>query len=148
LREPLGRQATPAAARGACFDTEFHIAAIGRNQTEARRSALLLLIWSVTSSTRTAGGRPVTDKGRRVRAINPHTPGDAARLAAISRGEFVLNGLRNQDPRPLLFARPGRTKADQKRQAAAVSRQLRLLRAHRLIRKVPHTHCCHDFRVR
>lgn len=87
--------------------------------------------------------RPLTYKGRRVRALNPHAPADAALLAAISRGEFTLNGLRNQDLRRLLFNRPGRTKAEQKRQAAAVSRQLRLLRAHRLIRKVPHTHRYH-----
>jgi hypothetical protein len=87
--------------------------------------------------------RPVSYKGRRVRALNPHAPADAALLAAISRGEFALNGLRNQDLRGLLFAKPGRTKAEQKRQAAAVSRKLRLLRAHRLIRKVPHTHRYH-----
>ncbi len=87
--------------------------------------------------------RPVTYKGRRIRAINPHAPGDAALLAAISRNEFTLNGLRNQDLRHLLFARPGRTKAEQKRQAAAISRKLRLLRVHRLIRKVPHTHRYH-----
>jgi hypothetical protein len=87
--------------------------------------------------------RPVTYKGRRVRAINPHAPDDAALLAAISRGEFTLNGLRNQDLRHLLFARPARTKAEQKRHAAAISRKLRLLRAHRLIRKVPRTHRYH-----
>ena len=87
--------------------------------------------------------RPVTYKGRRVRALNPHAPGDAALLAAISRGEFTLNGLRNQDLRALLFAKPARNKAEQKRQASAVSRKLRLLRAHRLIRKVPRTHRYH-----
>jgi len=87
--------------------------------------------------------RPVTYKGRRVRAINPHAPADSALLAAISRGEFTLNGLRNQDLRGLLFAKPGRTKTEQKRQAAAISRKLRLLRAHHLIRKVPRTHRYH-----
>ena len=64
-------------------------------------------------------------------------------MAAISRGEFALNGLRNQDLRALLFARPAHSKAEQKRQAAAISRKLRLLRAHRLIRKVPRTHRYH-----
>lgn len=87
--------------------------------------------------------RPATYKGRRVRALNPHAPGDAALLAAISRGEFTLNGLRNRDLRALLFARPGRTAAERKRQAAAISRKLCLLRAHHLIRKVPHTHRYH-----
>ena len=87
--------------------------------------------------------RPVSYKGQRVRAINPDASDDAAMLAAISRGECTLNGLRNRDLRGLLFAKPGRTKAEQKRQAAAVSRKLRLLRAHRLIRKVPRTNRYH-----
>jgi predicted transcriptional regulator len=39
-----------------------------------------------------------------------------------------------------LFAKPGCTKTEQKSQATAVSRKLRLLRAHRLIRKLPRTH--------
>lgn len=70
--------------------------------------------------------RPVTHKGRRVRALSPHAPADATLLMAISRGEFTLNGLRNQDLRRLLFARPPRTETEQKRQAAAISRKLLL----------------------
>lgn len=87
--------------------------------------------------------RPVRYQGRRVRAINPYAPDDGALLAAISRGEFTLNGLRNRDIRALLFPKPARRQAEQKRQAAMVSRKLHLLRAHRLIRKVPHTHRYH-----
>lgn len=87
--------------------------------------------------------RPVTYKGRRVRAINPHAPDDTALLTAISRGESTLNGLRNRDLCGLLFPRPGHTNAERKRQAAAVSRKLRLLRAHHLIRKVSRTHRYH-----
>ena len=84
--------------------------------------------------------RPAPYQRRRVRAINPHAPDDAVLLAAISRGEFALNGLRNRDIRPLLFPKPARNQAEQKRQAAAISRKRRLLRAHRLIRKLPRTH--------
>jgi hypothetical protein len=87
--------------------------------------------------------RPVRYHGRRVRAINPYAPGDGALLAAVSHGEFTLNGLRNRDIRALLFPRPARSQAEQQRQAAVVSRKLHLLRAHRLIRKVPHTHRYH-----
>jgi len=87
--------------------------------------------------------RPVRYKGRRVRALNPHAPADAALLTAISPGEFTLNGLRNRDLRQLLFTDTPASKAEQKRQAAAVSRKLLLLRAHRLIRKVPRTHRYH-----
>ena len=87
--------------------------------------------------------RPARYRGRRVRALNPHAPGDAALFAAISRGEFALNGFRNRDLRALLFSKAAPSKSARKRQAAAVSRKLLLLRAHHLIRKVPHTHRYH-----
>ena len=87
--------------------------------------------------------RPSRHNGRRVRALNPHAPGDAALLTAISRGEFTLNGFRNRDLRLLLFKTAPASKSEQKRQTAAVSRKLLLLRAHHLIRKVPRTHRYH-----
>jgi hypothetical protein len=87
--------------------------------------------------------RPAKYKGRRMRALNPHAPADVALLTAISPGEIVLNGLRNRDLRQALFTDAPTAKAEQKRQAAAVSRKLRLLRAHHLIRKVPRTHRYH-----
>lgn len=87
--------------------------------------------------------RPTKRNGRRVRALNPHAPADAALLEAISRGEFTLNGLRNRDLRRLLFAHSSASKPEQRRQAAVVSRKLALLRAHHLIRKLPNTHRYH-----
>lgn len=77
---------------------------------------------------------------RRFRALNPLAEQDGALLAAISRPEFAQNGLRNRDLRGLLFPRPSSQPAEQKRQSGAISRKLALLRAHGLIRKVPHTH--------
>jgi len=57
----------------------------------------------------------------------------------VNRGEFVLAGFRNRDLRQLLF--PGRhTAAQQQRQSASITRQLRLLRAHGLIKKVTGSH--------
>ncbi len=87
--------------------------------------------------------RPAKRNGRRVRALNPYAPGDAELLDAISRGEFAVNGLRNRDLRRLLFEDAAASKHDQRRHAAAISRKLALLRAHRLIRKVPGTHRYH-----
>jgi len=87
--------------------------------------------------------RPAKHRGRRVRALNPNAPDDAALIATISRGEFTLNGFRNRDLRVLLFAELASSKTERKRQAAAVSRKLLLLRAHHLIRKVTHTHRYH-----
>ncbi len=84
---------------------------------------------------------PANWKGRRARALNPLGGEDAALLAAVNRGEFALAGFRNRDLRGLLFAAADPTPpAEARRQSAAVTRKLRLLRAHGLIKKIPHTH--------
>jgi hypothetical protein len=83
--------------------------------------------------------RPVVENGRRYRALNPWSSQDARLLEAISRGEFAINGMRNRDLQKLLYKK-GTKPAEQRRQAAAVTRKLRLLRAHHLIKKVSHTH--------
>jgi hypothetical protein len=77
---------------------------------------------------------------RRLRALNPLSADDSNLLEAVGRPEFLLNGLRNRDIRRLLFPTEPHDKADERRRAAAISRKLRLLRAHGLIRKVPRTH--------
>jgi hypothetical protein len=95
----------------------------------------------VDSAPTTAAATPVrTPRSRRVRALNPLAVADAALLEAVSRHEFLINGLRNRDLRALLYPRVPGTAAEQRRQSAAVTRQLRLLRAHKLIHKVPKTH--------
>jgi len=84
--------------------------------------------------------RPVRWKGQRVRALNPLAKEDAALLAAVNRGEFLLHGFRNRDLVPLLHS-SGRVSAEeQRRRSSRVTRQLRMLRAHGLIKKIPHTH--------
>jgi hypothetical protein len=87
--------------------------------------------------------QPAQRNGRRVRALNPHAPADAKLFEAIGRGEFTLNGFRNRDLRALLFTDTNAPKPDQRRHAAAVSRQIALLRAHGLIKKVQGTHRYH-----
>jgi hypothetical protein len=83
--------------------------------------------------------RPARWKGRRVRALNPLSAEDARLLETVNRGEFTVNGFRNRDLREHLYGLASHP--DQgKRQSSAITRQLRLLRAHRLIRKVPKTH--------
>jgi hypothetical protein len=99
--------------------------------------------------------RPVTRPGspkaggpgrgcpRRARALNPLAADDAALLAAVSRPEFVQNGLRNRDLRPLLYPTPAADAVAERRRSAAVTRKLALLRAHGLLQKVPKTHRYH-----
>jgi hypothetical protein len=83
--------------------------------------------------------RAVMRDGRRHRALNPWSEKDAALLTAVSRGEYTINGLRNRDLRRQLWVKAG-TDKEERRRAAAVTRQLRLLRAHGLLRKVSGTH--------
>jgi len=75
-----------------------------------------------------------------VRALNPLAAPDAALLEAVGSHEFLINGLRNRDLRRRLFGTKAVAAPEQRRQSAAVTRQLRLLRAHGLIQKVPKTH--------
>jgi len=84
--------------------------------------------------------RPTRWHGQRVRALRPWSEEDRPLLQAVLRGEFAINGFRNRDLQTLLFPRPAKTPEEQVRRRGAVTRKLRLLRAHGLIRKVPSTH--------
>ena len=83
--------------------------------------------------------RPLTHDGRRYRALHPFGA-DADLLRALCRGEWVIGGFRNRDLQALLYANPARDPHTARRRSAAIGRRLRLLRAHGLIRKIPHTH--------
>ena len=83
--------------------------------------------------------KPVLRDGERFRALNPWSQEDGKLLEAVSRGEFTLTGFRNQDIRRLLFTSKA-SEQEQKRRAANVTRRLRLLRGHGLIRKITGTH--------
>ena len=78
--------------------------------------------------------------GQWVRALHPLEPGDLQLLKAVNRGEFTINGLRNRNLQALLYASEPATKTEARRRSAAISRKLRLLRAHGIIHKLPHTH--------
>jgi hypothetical protein len=78
--------------------------------------------------------------GRKLRGLNPLAGDDAALLETVARPEFTVNGLRNRDVVAGLFHKPATDAAERKRRSARVSRQLRLLRAHGILRKVPKTH--------
>jgi hypothetical protein len=85
--------------------------------------------------------RPVVDAGRRFRAMRLGDPNDLALLQAISRGEFATAGFRNRDLRRLLYPSARHASpAELRRLCARISRRLRILRAHGIIRKIPKTH--------
>jgi hypothetical protein len=81
-------------------------------------------------------------KGRRVRALRPWAE-DKELLAAVNHGDFLINGFRNRDLQALLYDDPAKSDHEKRRRCAAISRKLRMLRAHGIIRKVPHTHRYH-----
>ena len=78
--------------------------------------------------------------GRKLRGLNALAGDDAALLTVVAQPEFAVNGLRNRDAVAGLFAKPAKDAAERKRRSAQVGRQLRLLRAHGILRKVPKTH--------
>lgn len=77
--------------------------------------------------------------GRRVRALRPWAE-DKDLFGAINHGEFLINGFRNRDLQKLLYGAEAESPVERRRRSAAISRKLRLLRAHGLIQKVPRTH--------
>jgi hypothetical protein len=79
-------------------------------------------------------------KGRTVRGLQPLKTDDSRLLAAVSRGEFLISGFRNADLRPLLFGDAKVSSDEARRQSSKVTRMIRMLRAHGLIRKIQKTH--------
>jgi len=86
--------------------------------------------------------RPTHWGGRRVRALRPWAD-DQDLLAAVNQGDFLINGFRNRNLQALLYQQPAESPAQRRQRSAAVSRKLRMLRAHGLIQKVPRTHRYH-----
>ncbi len=87
--------------------------------------------------------KSVTWSGKPVRALHPFEDQDRRLLEIISRGEFMINGLRNKDLQPLLYTTGAKSVEERRRRSSAISRKLRLLRAHHLLRKVPGSHRYH-----
>jgi len=79
-------------------------------------------------------------KKQRVRGLNLLSESDASLLENVARGEFVLNGFRNRDLRGLMFPKPADDDKEARRRSGAVTRMIRMLRAHGLVHKVTKTH--------
>jgi len=82
--------------------------------------------------------KAVKKNKQRYRPLRPIAADDAKLFSAVLRGEFMIRGFRNADLRALLFCKPT-CKEEKNRQMAKVSRIIRLLRAHRLVKKVSRT---------
>jgi len=82
---------------------------------------------------------PVTYKQRRRRGLNPLSKPDAQLFAAVLRGEHAIKGFQNRSLQTLLYASKPASAAERNRRRAAVTRRIQLLRAHRLVAKIPHS---------
>lgn len=80
--------------------------------------------------------KPVRHRKRRVRGLRPWDSEELKLFRAISRGEFAINGLRNRDLQDHLFDVPVVETDERRRRTSKVSRLIRMLRAHGILRKV------------
>ena len=84
--------------------------------------------------------KPVRTGKRRHRGLNPLREDDLNLLRFIARGEHAVNGFRNRDLRA--WMNKGALSADPtavRRASGLATRRIQLLRAHGLVRKIPHT---------
>jgi len=78
-------------------------------------------------------------KGRKpYRPLRPIAPEESRLFEAILHGEHLLHGFTSRHIQRLLFPTQANTPKEAARRRGQVARHLRLLRAHQLIRKVPH----------
>ncbi|MCI0446258.1 hypothetical protein L0244_29860 [bacterium] len=83
---------------------------------------------------------PVFDSHKRFRALRPTDPADLSLFKAVADGRFNLNGFRNRDLQNLLFSTPPSSQKEKHQRSARISRLIRLLRAHHLVKRVPHSY--------
>lgn len=83
---------------------------------------------------------PTTWNGYRVRGLRPSSKEDLSLFKAIMHGEFTITGFRNRDIQTLLFKVQATSIKEYRRRSSKISRLLRMLRAHHLIRRIPSTY--------
>lgn len=81
----------------------------------------------------------IVRRGRPYRALRPLAPQDAELFRVVMSGKFLIQGFRNRDLREHLDLDTQKDPSARRRASARTTRRLRLLRAHRLIRKVSGT---------
>ena len=86
--------------------------------------------------------KPAHWGGRKLRGLRPWAD-DKELFTAINQGDSLINGFRNRDLQKPLYTTEAESQVDRRRRSSAISRKLRLLRAHGLIQKVPRTHRYH-----
>jgi hypothetical protein len=83
--------------------------------------------------------KPAPLHGRRRRALQPLSPADQQLFLAALRGENRLRGFRNHDLAQRLYPQRAQDATERRRRCGRVTRLIQLLRAHRLVAKIPRT---------
>jgi len=86
---------------------------------------------------------PAKLNGKRKRGLNPIRHSEAMLFMAAMRGEYFIHGFRNAHVAEHLGVKLSEDKVERRRQSSRIGRLLQLLRAHRLIAKVPRSHRYH-----
>lgn len=82
----------------------------------------------------------VIKEGKRYRGLNPWQQDDYRMLMFLAKGENAISGFRNSDLRKWLYGESEQADKDQqKKYSGCVTRRIKLLRVHGLIRKAPRT---------
>lgn len=84
--------------------------------------------------------QPTQWRGKRIRALRPWSQEDMHLFQTVTRGEFFVNGFRNRDLQGFLYNGSAHSPQEKRRRSSRVTRLLRMLRAHGLIKKVPSTY--------
>lgn len=79
-------------------------------------------------------------QGRAYRGLRPVSVEESRIFGILLDGSFLLAGFSNQQVRQRLYKGSVADRGEQKRRSEQIGRYLRLLRAHGLIHKLPHTH--------
>jgi hypothetical protein len=80
---------------------------------------------------------PVWQRKKRARGLRPWDPEDLKLFRAANDGKWCLQGFRNRDLQEALFGEPAASADERRRRSGRVTRLIRLLRAHGVIRKLP-----------
>ncbi len=81
----------------------------------------------------------IVKEGKNYRGLNPWNLEDFKMLQYLAKGELAISGFRNKDLREYLYPKEAKTKdtKELKRLSGKISRKIKLLRSHGLIRKIP-----------
>ncbi len=107
----------------------------------ARYLDALSVVGEVTPSHRLLDpvSRRITQNGRPFRPLHPISPDEVVLFRTLLNGAYAIQGIRNADLRHHLMPDADATPRARRHASARISRLLRLLRAHGLLRKVSGT---------